>query len=725
MASSNVCWGIELGAGAIKALKLVRDGERLTVADFLVVPHKRPLSAPDVNEQDAMRVAIGELVAQRDLSKATVAISVPGHASFARFAKLPPVEPKKVPEIVKFEAAQQIPFPIDDVEWDYQIFANEDEPDVEVGIFAVTRERVMEKLDLCADVRLRPDCLALSPVALFNAVAYDLRLDNTSPGTVIIDVGTIATDLIVIDSGRVWIRTFPMGGHAFTEAIESSFKLNYAKAEKLKREADTSKYKRQIFQAMRPAFADFGQEVQRSLQYYRQLHPASEITQVIGVGSTFRLPGLRKFLSQQLQLEVKRLEQFNMLNVEGPQAAEFQSAAVTLGTAYGLALQGLGLATIDANLIPVQVVREAMWKRKAPWFAAAAGIALAAGAVSFYRPVMDAAAVDQARQSDAAQRINQAKNLGNSLKRDWQEIEGTSTVGATASNIKSLGSRRDLYAHLVEDVGMALASSNPQPEVVSGSGRDRIEPGDWRIFELAGLEVAYVTPAGSAPRGTGELPQPGATQQQQQPQEDRGGGGGGRSSAGLMTGGSGSGGGGVPIREPRGDRRRGGDAQEAAGPGSPHGKLAVTLVVDSSNAGVNAFVDSTILQWLRDNAEREGAPYTFTVPSADQLPPPTVIQQGAAPRTTAADTGAADQRNPAATGGDTTRSTSSSSSSSGGSTNIGTDLASMAPLDGVSSGFPPEATVYRYTITFEATLKPPAPRAGAGDGTASAEEFGS
>ncbi|MFG0273649.1 MAG: type IV pilus assembly protein PilM [Phycisphaerales bacterium] len=721
MASSNVCWGIELGAGALKALKLVRDGERLTVADFLVVPHKRPLSAPDVNEQDAMRVAIGELVAQRDLSKAMVAISVPGHASFARFAKLPPVEPKKVPEIVKFEAAQQIPFPIDEVEWDYQIFASEDEPDVEVGIFAVTRERVMEKLDLCADVRMRPDCLALSPVALFNAVAYDLHLDNTSPGTVIIDVGTIATDLIVIDGGRVWIRTFPMGGHAFTEAVETSFKLNYVKAEKLKREADQSKYKRQIFQAMRPAFADFGQEVQRSLQYYRQLHPESELTQVIGVGSTFRLPGLRKFLSQQLQIEVKRLEQFNMLNVEGPQAAEFQSAAVTLGTAYGLALQGLGLATIDANLIPVQVVREAMWKRKTPWFAAAAGIALAAGAVSFYRPVMDAAAVDQASQGQAAQKINQAKSLGNRLKREWQEIEGSSAAGATAANIKSLGTRRDLYAYLVEDVGQALAAADPQPEIIGGAGRDRIAPGDWRLFELAGLEVGYVTPAGAQPRGTGDLPQAGQVQQQQQPQDDRGGGGGGRSSAGLMAGGSGSGGGAVPIREPRGGRRRGGDdQQQAAGPGSPHGKFTVTLVVDSSNAGVNAFVDSTILQWLRDNAEREDAPYTFTVPSADQLPPPAVIQQGTAPRASTTD-GAADQRPAGASSADAAR----SPSSSGASTSIGSDLGSMAPLDTVSAGFPPSATVYRYTITFEATLKAPASPSGGADGAASAQEFGS
>lgn len=714
MASSNVCWGIELGAGAIKALKLVRDGERLSVADFLVVPHKRPLSAPDVNEQDAMRIAIGELVTQRDLSKATVAISVPGHASFARFAKLPPVEPKKVPEIVKFEAAQQIPFPIDDVEWDYQIFANEDEPDVEVGIFAVTRERVMEKLDLCADVRMRPDCLALSPVALFNAIAYDLQLDNTSPGTVIIDVGTIATDLIVIDGGRLWIRTFPMGGHAFTEAIESSFKLNYAKAEKLKRDADTSKYKRQIFQAMRPAFADFGQEVQRSLQYYRQLHPESELTRVIGVGSTFRLPGLRKFLGQQLQIDVTRLEQFNQLSVEGPQAAEFQSAALNFGTSYGLALQGLGLATIDANLIPVKVVREAMWKRKTPWFAAAAGIALAAGAVSFYRPVMDAAAVEAASRSAEAKRIDEAKNLGNRLKREWQEIEGSAQVGATAANVAALGLRRDVYGHLVTDVGAMLASADPQREVLSGSGRDRVDPGEWRVFQLASMDVQYVTPGGTEPKGTGVLPQPGEGGAQQQQTEER---------SGSSRGGGGSrmmmGGGGVDratAPRPRRDR----EEQQDAGPTSPHGKLVVTVTVDSANSNRTAFLDSTILAWLREHAEREDAPYTLTVPTADELPAPTIVQEGstgeAAPRTGDRQTtdGSGDESSLRTAGGRT-----------GSASSLGGDLDAMAPLSDVSIGFPESATVYRYTVQFEAVLKSPGATRSGGEQTASAEEFGS
>ena len=53
MASSNVCWGVEVGAGAIKALKLQRDGDDLRVLDFVVLPHKLVLSTPDLDQGDA------------------------------------------------------------------------------------------------------------------------------------------------------------------------------------------------------------------------------------------------------------------------------------------------------------------------------------------------------------------------------------------------------------------------------------------------------------------------------------------------------------------------------------------------------------------------------------------------------------------------------------------------------------------------------------------------
>ena len=132
MPSSNVSWGIEIGGGALKAIKLVQEDDGVSVGDFVLIPHKRVLTTPDIDRNDAIRVALGSFLSQYrdDLRGAAVSVSVPGNMAFARFAKLPPVEPKGVAGLVKFEAVQQIPFPIEEVEWDYQTFASEDSPDV-------------------------------------------------------------------------------------------------------------------------------------------------------------------------------------------------------------------------------------------------------------------------------------------------------------------------------------------------------------------------------------------------------------------------------------------------------------------------------------------------------------------------------------------------------------------------------------------------------------------
>ena len=116
-------------------------------------------------------------------------------------------------------------------------------------------------------------------------------------------------------------------------ALVRSFKLSFHKAEKLKREAGTSKYARQIFQAMRPVFADLVQEMQRTLGFYQSHNRDANLTKLIGLGSTFRLPGLQKFLKQQLQLDVVRPNGFDRIAVEGKQASEFAEQSLNLVTA--------------------------------------------------------------------------------------------------------------------------------------------------------------------------------------------------------------------------------------------------------------------------------------------------------------------------------------------------------------------------------------------------------
>lgn len=376
MAGAQSAWGIDVGVSALKAIKLRKDGGRVTVEAFEVIEHDKFLTEADADRDALIRGSLQKFMNKYGVKRDAVYIGVPGSMTFARFVKLPPVETKKIPEIVRFEAIQQIPFPLDQVNWDYHTFQHPDSPDVEVGIFAMKKELVAQVMRNFTAVEMPVQGVQMSPLAVYNAAAYDGMTHDK--GTILIDMGAEHTDLVIMDQGRVWLRTINIGGNHFTEALTKSFKQSFSKAESLKKTAATSKYQKQIYQSMRPIFADLVAEIQRSIGHYSSTHRDSRLDRIVGMGNPFKLPNLQKYLQQELKMEVVRVEQFQNANVE--KAAAFNENILSMGAAYGLAVQALGLAPIKTNLLPVEIARKMMWRQKQPWFIGAAAL-VALGAV--------------------------------------------------------------------------------------------------------------------------------------------------------------------------------------------------------------------------------------------------------------------------------------------------------------------------------------------------------
>src|SRR5204862_7348464 len=232
--------------------------------------------------------------------------------------------------------------------------------------------RVEQHIGEFSGADLKVQGVQMNPLAVYNAMYYDNRLKET---TMIVDLGAENTDLIIADENTIWLRSIPIGGNNFTEALVKAFKLNFAKAEDLKRNAATSKYARQIFQAMRPVFADLVAEVQRSIGFYASVHRDSRIKKIVAVGGTFKLPGLQKYLQQNLQLEVERLDTLGAGAPPDPkQAALFQDNILSLVSAYGLGLQAMGEGKITSSLLPQRIKRERLWQEKTKFFGAAAAL---------------------------------------------------------------------------------------------------------------------------------------------------------------------------------------------------------------------------------------------------------------------------------------------------------------------------------------------------------------
>ncbi len=115
---------------------------------------------------------------------------------------------------------------------------------------------------------------------------------------------------MVSDGEKIWLRNLPIGGNHFTRALTKELKLTFAKAEHLTRNATKAPDPKRLYQAMRPVFQDFVNELQRSISYYLSTHRGSTIKKIVGVGNGFKLNGMQKFLQQKLQYDVERVEEF-------------------------------------------------------------------------------------------------------------------------------------------------------------------------------------------------------------------------------------------------------------------------------------------------------------------------------------------------------------------------------------------------------------------------------
>ena len=126
---------------------------------------------------------------------------------------------------------------------------------------------------------------------------------------------------------------------------------------------------------MRGVFNDFASEINRSIGFYSSINRTAKIRKVIGLGNGFKLPGLQKFLQQNLNQEIDRLETFDKLigdEVKG--APQFQDNLASFGVAYGLGVQGLGRGGLSTNLLPPEIERIRLIRSKKPWALAASAL---------------------------------------------------------------------------------------------------------------------------------------------------------------------------------------------------------------------------------------------------------------------------------------------------------------------------------------------------------------
>ena len=334
--------------------------------------------APDLGMQ--MRAVMRE----RGIRPAPLMISLSGQMVFPRFVKLPAVSEDKLQQMVQYEVEQNVPFPLDEIVWNYQFLGDASSGEQAAMIVAAKVDSVREVTDSVTAAKLEPDLVDVAPMALYNCLKYNYPdLDGC---TVLLDIGARSTNLIFVEDEKIYSRCIPVAGNAITSEIAKVFEISFAEAERLKAERAfvslggvyqaEDEIDEKISKIVRNVVTRLHAEISRSINFYRSQQGGSVPTRIILTGGSAVIPQLDYFFREKLQVEVEVLNPFNNLHISprlNPKALEHDG--FEMAECVGLALRRSMKCPVEINLMPPEITEQKSFQKRIPYLTlAAAGI---------------------------------------------------------------------------------------------------------------------------------------------------------------------------------------------------------------------------------------------------------------------------------------------------------------------------------------------------------------
>src|SRR2546426_11274819 len=372
---------LDFGAGSLKIAEFEpNESGPLRLKQF------GPQSLGFEGSQDAARErvilkAIQELFAEKAFGSKNINVCAPGFHVFSKFVKLPPVDTSKVTQIIQYEAQQNVPFPLEEVVWDYQILGTAPAGELEVLLVAIKADVVDGLFRTAEAANLRVQLVDVSPAALCNAFRYNYGdLDGC---TMLLDIGAKTSNLLFFEKGKVYSRGINIGANSITQDFAAESKLKFAEAERLKieqgfvsvggayeepdnpQQAAISKIARQVMTRLHI-------QVNQTIQFYRGQQGGSPPQQLFLSGGAAIMPYTAQFFSEKLNVPVEYFNPFRNVKIEPAlNLEELARVAHSLGEVVGLGLRNLAHCPVELNLMPRSSLKRQQFNEKKPYLIAA------------------------------------------------------------------------------------------------------------------------------------------------------------------------------------------------------------------------------------------------------------------------------------------------------------------------------------------------------------------
>ncbi len=409
------------------------------------------------------RLAVAEMRDQLKLKGGAINYAISGQNMFTRFVKLPPVAEDKVESIIGFEAQQNVPFPIEEVVWDYQLVSS-GSPDSQVEVVLVAiKSDLLEDLNAATESGgFRTQIVDAAPMALYNAFRYNY---SDTPGcSLLVDLGARTTNLIFIEPSKVFSRSIPIGGNTITGNLAKEFGESFAAAEERKKgkgyvslggayadnqDPEVAKEAKIIRNTMTRLHA----EISRSVNFYRAQQGGTAPARIYLCGGTANLPYLREFFSEKFQLPIEFFNPLrNVAVTPNVNVEDVVKNAHQLGELVGLSLRSVSNCPMELNLRPQTVVNAHKIAARRPYLIVA-GLCLLLALAGWWLYFQRAAGIQEGVLNEVTGKVTTMQGF----EQRFQGISGDiKNIAATSAPLAQTVDDRQFWARVINELNLRL-----------------------------------------------------------------------------------------------------------------------------------------------------------------------------------------------------------------------------------------------------------------------------
>ena len=506
---------VDFGAGSLKLAEFeTNEAGGLSLKSFVIKPLGLEGSA-DATREAVILKALQEALAEKSIKEKNVNVCAPGFHVFSKFVKLPPVDATKVTQIIQYEAQQNVPFPLAEVVWDYQIMGSAPGGELEVLLVAVKSDVVEGLFRVASQAKLKLNLCDASPAALCNAFRYNYG--DLEECSMLLDIGAKTSNLLFFEKGKVYSRSINLGANAITQDFANEAKLKFDDAEKIKiaegfvslggayeepenpNQAAISKIARQFMTRLHI-------QTNATLQFYRGQQGGAAPQKLFLSGGASIMPYTAQFFAEKLNIPV---EYFNPLrNIQIDPAVnleELARVAHSLGEVVGLGLRNLAHCPVEMNLMPDSTLRWQAFNQKKPYFLFTVfSLVLVAFAVGFLFERL--AQSKETEIKDLEPKVQQIQAKADSFKKVYSKLQ---SAQKEAEQIRTWMEQRYYWGDVLAQLRGVLIRSEDDIKKKLAEKKPNVEAGIW-IEQLTTLPDLRTAGGGMAPMPMGmPMPMPG------------------------------------------------------------------------------------------------------------------------------------------------------------------------------------------------------------------------